>query len=439
MGLAVNWVAAALLALTIAFYVFVYTIWLKRRTPQNIVIGGAAGAFPPMIGWAAVTGDIGWGAIALFAIIFFWTPPHFWALSLYRAGEYAAAGVPMLPVVAGPRETKRQMLLYTLVLWPATLAPWLLGCRRARSTRAGAVLLSAVFTGTAIRVWRDDERAQRAADVRFFAALSVPDLQPAAGRASRRVVIGFDGGGSPNGRAASGRSARATARSLPCSSALVALFYAITIVRMAEASGAVAGDRSRRRNGATVLLLASVVAGMVGLSFASVPLYRLFCQATGFGGTTQRPTAAPAKAAADALITVRFDAETAPDLDWEFRPLTARDRGASRASRTRSSSAPSTATASRSPAPATYNVTPTKAGIYFDKLQCFCFTEQRLAPGESVDMGVVFFVDPDMLTDPSTSDVRTITLSYTMFRAPEPARSRPASAAPRPRPAIPYN
>ena len=101
MGLAVNWVAAGLLALTIAFYVFVYTIWLKRRTPQNIVIGGAAGAFPPLIGWAAVSGDIGWGAIALFAIIFFWTPPHFWALALYRADDYAEAGVPMLPVVAG--------------------------------------------------------------------------------------------------------------------------------------------------------------------------------------------------------------------------------------------------------------------------------------------------------------------------------------------------
>src|SRR5437588_2252004 len=126
-GLAVNWVAAELLALTIAFYVFIYTIWLKRRTPQNIVIGGAAGAFPPLIGWAAVTGDVGWGAVALFGIVFFWTPPHFWALSLYRSGDYATAGVPMLPVVAGLRETKRQMLLYTLMLWPATVAPWLLG------------------------------------------------------------------------------------------------------------------------------------------------------------------------------------------------------------------------------------------------------------------------------------------------------------------------
>src|SRR5436309_6024780 len=155
MGLAANWVAAELLALTIGFYVFVYTIWLKRRTPQNIVIGGAAGAFPPIIGWAAVTGDIGWGAIALFAIIFFWTPPHFWALSLYRSGEYAAAGVPMLPVVAGPRETKKQMLLYTFVLWPVSLAPWLLGL--AGPVYAGGVAaLSLAFTGAAIRVWHDE-------------------------------------------------------------------------------------------------------------------------------------------------------------------------------------------------------------------------------------------------------------------------------------------
>ncbi len=161
MGLAVNWVAAQLLALTIAFYVFVYTIWLKRRTPQNIVIGGAAGALPPLIGWAAVTGDVGWGAVALFAIVFFWTPPHFWALSLYRAGEYAAAGVPMLPVVAGARETKRQMLLYTLMLWPATLMPWLLGLS-GPGFAAGAGFLSLLFTGTAIRLWRDDtERRAR--------------------------------------------------------------------------------------------------------------------------------------------------------------------------------------------------------------------------------------------------------------------------------------
>jgi heme o synthase len=162
MGLAVNLVAAELLALTIGFYVFVYTIWLKRRTPQNIVIGGAAGAFPPMIGWAAATGEIGWGATALFAIVFLWTPPHFWALSLYRAGEYAKAGVPMLPVVAGPRETKRQMLFYTLALWPVAMAPWPLGLA-GPAYGASALVLSAVFTGTALRVCRDetDKSARR--------------------------------------------------------------------------------------------------------------------------------------------------------------------------------------------------------------------------------------------------------------------------------------
>src|SRR5262249_31608736 len=154
-GLAVNWVAAELLALAIGFYVFVYTIWLKRRTPQNIVIGGAAGAFSPMIGWASVGGAIGWGAVALFGIIFFWTPPHFWALSLYRSGDYAAAGVPMLPVAAGPRETKQQMLLYTLVLWPVTAAPWLLGMAGALYG-VSAIVLSAAFTAAALQVLADD-------------------------------------------------------------------------------------------------------------------------------------------------------------------------------------------------------------------------------------------------------------------------------------------
>jgi protoheme IX farnesyltransferase len=127
LGLLVNIVSAALLALTIAFYVVVYTIWLKRSTPQNIVIGGAAGAFPPMIGWAAATGGISVEPIVLFLIIFFWTPPHFWALALYRTDDYARAGVPMLPVVAGAQETRRQILLYTFVLAPIGLAPWLLG------------------------------------------------------------------------------------------------------------------------------------------------------------------------------------------------------------------------------------------------------------------------------------------------------------------------
>ncbi|WP_235017036.1 heme o synthase [Tistlia consotensis] len=161
MGLAVNWTAAALLALANGFYVFVYTIWLKRRTPQNIVIGGAAGAFPPMIGWAAVTGGLDVAPLVLFAIIFLWTPPHFWALALYRAGDYARAGVPMLPVVAGPEATRRQMLLYTLVLLPLAPLPSLLGI--AGPLYAGlAILLGLLFIACALDVLRDrDPRAPK--------------------------------------------------------------------------------------------------------------------------------------------------------------------------------------------------------------------------------------------------------------------------------------
>jgi len=151
MGLAVNWTAAALLAAAIAFYVFVYTIWLKRRTPQNIVIGGAAGAFPPMIGWAAVTGDVSPASIALFAIIFFWTPPHFWSLALYRAGDYAAAGIPMLPVVAGAEATRRQIVIYSALMLPLSLAPFALGVA-GPVYAAGALALSGLFLWGALRI-----------------------------------------------------------------------------------------------------------------------------------------------------------------------------------------------------------------------------------------------------------------------------------------------
>ncbi|MBM3532372.1 MAG: protoheme IX farnesyltransferase [Alphaproteobacteria bacterium] len=156
MGLGVNWSAAALLALAILFYVFVYTMWLKRRTPQNIVIGGAAGAFPPMIGWAAVTGDVSFASVVLFLLIFFWTPPHFWALALYRAGDYAKAGVPMLPVVAGAAATKRQMLLYTLILLPLALVPYVLGVAGAWYA-IGALVLSGLFILSALRVLRSED------------------------------------------------------------------------------------------------------------------------------------------------------------------------------------------------------------------------------------------------------------------------------------------
>ncbi|MBO6519706.1 MAG: protoheme IX farnesyltransferase [Rhodospirillales bacterium] len=151
----VGTVAGGLLALTIFYYVFIYTAWLKRRTPQNIVIGGAAGAFPPLVGWAAVTGSVDPGAIALFMIIFLWTPPHSWALALFRRGDYAAAGVPMMPVVAGERETKRQMLIYTVLMIAATLAPSFLGVSGLLYL-ASAVVLGGIFWVRCWRLWKHE-------------------------------------------------------------------------------------------------------------------------------------------------------------------------------------------------------------------------------------------------------------------------------------------
>ena len=158
LGLATNWVAGGLLAAAILFYVFIYTVWLKRRTPQNIVIGGAAGAFPPLIGWAAVTGDLAAMPLVLFAIIFFWTPPHFWALALFRSGDYGRAGIPMLPVVAGRRATKIQMLVYTLLLLPLTVSPYFFGAT-GLVYATGAALLGLLFIASAVRVWNEPDAA----------------------------------------------------------------------------------------------------------------------------------------------------------------------------------------------------------------------------------------------------------------------------------------
>ena len=173
-------------------------------------------------------------------------------------------------------------------------------------------------------------------------------------------------------------------------------------------------DRRKRK---TVLALLGVLGVMVALDLAAVPLYRLFCAATGFGGTTQRATSAPGSES-QRLVTVRFNAVTADDLGWRFEPEVLsvqvhpgeEKRVAFRAVNETRESIIGTAT---------YNVTPAEAGVYFDKIQCFCFTKQKLAPGESADLWVSFFVDPDIATDPNTRDVDTITLSYTMFRAPD--------------------
>jgi heme o synthase len=190
LGLVVNWVAGGLLALTIAFYLFVYTIWLKRRTPQNIVIGGAAGAFPPMIGWAAATGGIGLESVVLFLIIFMWTPPHFWALALYRARDYERAGVPMLPVVAGADETRKQIVIYAALLVMVAFLPALLdlgGPVYALSAIvAGGVLLSLAIAVHRVREGREADRAARRlfaySIVYLFVLFAVLLLEAAFGR-----------------------------------------------------------------------------------------------------------------------------------------------------------------------------------------------------------------------------------------------------------------
>ena len=156
MGLATNDAAALGLAASIAFYVFVYTMWLKRRTPQNIVIGGAAGAFPPVIGWLAVTGQLSLMPILMFAIVFFWTPPHFWSLSLWAHEDYKRAGVPMLPVVSGARETRRQIMIYTVLLASVSVLPWVLH-QAGVIYGASALALGAGFLAYAWRVLHDQQ------------------------------------------------------------------------------------------------------------------------------------------------------------------------------------------------------------------------------------------------------------------------------------------
>jgi protoheme IX farnesyltransferase len=172
LGILVNWYAGALLAFTIFFYVVIYTLWLKRRTAQNIVIGGAAGALPPVVAWVAATGSIAPEPLLLFLIIFFWTPPHFWALALFRTDDYARAGVPMLPVVAGPDATRLQILLYTIVLVAVAAAPWPLGYFDA-VYGVVSLALGAGMLWLAVEVFRKRERSRSLRANRKLFAFSI--------------------------------------------------------------------------------------------------------------------------------------------------------------------------------------------------------------------------------------------------------------------------
>ena len=175
LGVVANWFAAGFLAFTIFFYVVIYTMWLKRSTPQNIVIGGAAGAFPPMVAYAAVTGSASWSSLALFALIFVWTPPHFWALALVKSEEFAKANVPMLPNIAGPDRTRRDILLYSLLLAPVGMLPWFMGF----ATIAYGILAAALglaFVALAWRCWRIREGAAANKAAMALFSFSIPYL-----------------------------------------------------------------------------------------------------------------------------------------------------------------------------------------------------------------------------------------------------------------------
>jgi protoheme IX farnesyltransferase len=187
MWLFVNWLAASLLAFTVFFYVVVYTLWLKRRTPQNIVIGGLAGALPPAIGWASVTGGLGLAPIVLVAIIFMWTPPHFWALSLWRCGDYAKAGVPMLPVVSGKSVTRRHILIYSLILAPLGVVPAFIGLGGmlylVTSASMGFWMLLEAFA-----TWRERDEVKEPAAKRLFAVSLLYIFVPFAALIVERLV-----------------------------------------------------------------------------------------------------------------------------------------------------------------------------------------------------------------------------------------------------------
>jgi cytochrome c oxidase assembly protein Cox11 len=455
LGLMVGWLAAGLLAFTIFFYAVVYTMWLKRSTPQNIVIGGAAGAFPPMIGWAAVTGSIAVEPILLFLIIFFWTPPHFWALSLIRAEEYARAGVPMLPVVSGAAETRRQILIYTLVLAPVGASPWLAGF----ATWAYGVVAVAAGAWMIFAAWRlyrapDGGAADRlasgcsgcrsstclcclprcwssAAQSRISAGFSHEhgDERTAADRAGHRAHRGAEAAAPCAfdrawidagcvGRAGVHRYRRQARTRRPQS----------TVVKRGMAQ--IRSETTvRRRDLFVAAACGAAVAMMVGASYAAVPLYDWFCRVTGFNGTTQVATSLPS-GVLDHTVTVRFDANIGPGLPWRFEPevnsievrlgevVTVNYRVINQ-------------TAREITASAAYNVAPLNLGSFFQKINCFCFTEQTLKPGEKRDMPVVFYIDPSMAKDTDGAGAGSITLSYTFYPQREPARpaSRSASTA----------
>ena len=473
LGILVNWLAGGLLAFTIFFYVVIYTMMLKRWTAQNIVIGGAAGALPPVVAWAAATGSLSVEPLLLFLIIFFWTPPHFWALALFRNDDYARAGVPMLPVVAGPDATRLQILLYTIVLVAVAVAPWPLGYFDA-VYGVTSLVLGAGMLVLAVNVYRRREgsagAARHAQAVRVLDPLSVRAVRDLAARGRRPCRRAFDlvGGAwrqwmtsRSQRESSSPRRRRRAAASVRSPSRWRSAFSSCCFSRSPWSRGRPcwcgrcesrwrANRRCRKsrpraarrrtsragltlrglgRDAAVAAICGFVVVLMVGASYAAVPFYNWFCRTTGFNGTTQVATSAPSGAPLARKIAVRFDANVAAGLPWKFEPeqteievkigevVTVFYTVTNQSARTTTGQA-------------AYNVAPLTVGAYFQKINCFCFTEQTMAPGEKREMPVVFYVDPALVADSENDGLNTITLSYTFYPVRDPAPKPLAASEP---------
>ena len=411
MGVATNWLAAAILAVSILFYVFVYTIWLKRRTPQNIVIGGAAGAFPPLIGWAAATGDVTAAAGAAVRA----------DLPVDAAAFLGAVAVRALRLrqgrradAAGGRRARRrrgiQILLYTLPMAAAAVAPWPLGLAGAVYGVAAAALSARLPAArrSGCSPTAATEPAAMKPEKRLF-AFSILYLFAMFGalvadRWLLRMTPAEQERGPPPPAQPRDRHGAAARR------------LRHPGLRDHHRQDGPAWPMSAQRRAPPCSLAVPASAAMVGLAFASVPLYRMFCQVTGFGGThAARRRRRARRAPTGRMISVRFDANVAPGsaLAVPSRSTpTARvaigARNIAFFTARNLSDRPVTGTA-------TFNVTPSQAGQYFTKIQCFCFTEQTLQPGQEVRMPVVFYVDPGILDDPDARDISEITLSYTFY------------------------
>jgi hypothetical protein len=448
LGLATNLVAAGLLAFTIFFYAVVYTMWLKRWTPQNIVIGGAAGAFPPMIGWAAATGGVSIEAVLMFALIFMWTPPHFWALALFMRSDYDDAGVPMLTVTHGRPATRAHILAYTVLLAPVSVG---------LALHPGGGPVTAGRRGRAERLVPEGRRRDLAPRRSGGRGGRLPDRERTSSGSRSTICSCISERWSSTGRSCPSEDLmaikatheihqRRLSRNLGVGLALlgfVAVVFGLTMAKIQTGASMQGFDHSsgpnspsRRANdpaegGRRTAAPADgrrVPDGLARLGLGPVlrlvlPRHRLRRHDRRVGGGAGRDPRP------DDPRPLRRVARR--DMPWTFKPVERTmeirlgEVGLAFYEAHNPTDRPVAGTAS-------YNVAPFSAGGYFSKIDCFCFEMQVLQPGETVLMPVTFYVDPEILVDREARHLKQITLSYTFHVTDLPEDYAAAAPAPRP-------